>query len=1076
MKRQLAVLASGTALLAGLAALVAMPACGPQLPMALPEDAGNESFARQAVPLLYGRKVKGYDEVKLLSDLATLLDRDKVMRAMMQQPEYVDHWAEVMVDALKVHREGFQAQISCYGDPLRGGADSADLAEWIRTHAPASAAPGGAFNMSDVLRSSLTLDNLYPVYAGHLFAMESRPIIHDDEQAKRHSLGATFGEVYLHRQMLCLTCHNSEYSLSGQDSGWNRTHPIPGYFERALYAAAEGEPTDDAFAMFRTDVLGSGSAPWGAQGCGIFRTSVNNDPLGITAHFIQDQGMQFTIRGVQSRLKQGYDDLDSNGLQRTLPPEIQTQCDFCAANCTGSALDLEAVANNAPNAATVKTLLTNTVWSTGFKCIDCHGGSAGLTLGTGPDWANDLIAQPSSQQPALMRVNPSDANASYLVRKVDPPTSVSGDWMPRDATCLLAGQRNDIKQWIDGMPSQGACAACSGLDCSGPKNYVAGNEAFAFLTAANAVNRAWSATLGYPLTIANYFPRNGSQRNGLWNLTEYRFIPNDWSVQAVLRGAMNSTLFNRKAPRFSSLENPYVVPLLFDPWTEADPRVPPVSDPGYIAADHPENHFNAMGEAVHRYSARSMLTSIHKGLDWTAPERFPPSGPNAYPNVALVKAIGQYMTDTEPGFQGTDLQSLLFWESVHGACTKPSGVSVDWVDRVMDAVAAFDPNDPGGPLTVQDVVVSTRDWLLGHGGIDTATPVDMTGSEETALAAFFGVALSSPATSLVDLEDKLRGYCGVLTGTPQFLLAGIAPSGLGPKPRLRVCNSEPCTYLQICVSLAPAVNSLLPQGDQLLCGNDSVNIISLPRIPDWEVFCPPGLCGVLDLIPEGCWPELEVLGPVADATVPGGGVVWAAAAGPTGNLNACSIEPPACDPRCERYDCCGGPLPPLEKRRRGLALAWAEGAQVREASGVRILPRGGERLEPLRAGRKLQYGDLLVIAAKDGRLRVKTTRGEIKTPKQGLAPDGFVLMLVSGERALRQREEAEVTRKPPMDRIRRARNSGWARRGEAGRPLTTEEFQRYKYTEEEIGLADLIKRGLLPAAQPAKEEPPKKQD
>jgi hypothetical protein len=253
----------------------------------------------------------------------------------MKQPEYVNHWAETMVDMLRVRRRGFFEQTSCYGAPLRAGADSAALADWIRSHGPGSTAPGGAFNMSDVLRSSLTLDNLYPVYSAHLFPMENKTGF-DTEQTMRDSVGATFGEVYLHRQMLCLGCHNSEFSLSGAASGWNRTHPIPGYFERSLYGAAEGEPTDTAFAMFRTDVRGGGSAPWGiSSGCGTFKTSVPNDPEGINAYFTGSQGQQFTIRGVQQKLAQGYNGLDADGLQRTLGPGLQTQCDFCATNCTG---------------------------------------------------------------------------------------------------------------------------------------------------------------------------------------------------------------------------------------------------------------------------------------------------------------------------------------------------------------------------------------------------------------------------------------------------------------------------------------------------------------------------------------------------------------------------------------------------------------------------------------------------------------------------------------------------------------------------------------------------------------------
>src|SRR5262249_27267513 len=504
------------------------------------------------------------DEVKLLRDLvtelsgqspfpdsppfffATTFGRQRVLRALMDQPEYIDHWSEVLVDDLRVAREGTRSQNSCYGAPLRAGPDSAALAQWITNQNPASVTTPD-FNMSDVLRSALKWDNLYPAYAAHLFAMENKPGF-AGEQERRQTLGGSFGQVYLHREMLCLQCHNSEFSLSGDPpSGWNRTLPIPGNFERALYGAPTGEPTADAFAMFRTDVLGGGTAPWGLTNCGTFKGSVGNDPEGVIAHFIEVQGQQFTIRGVQQKLKQGYDALDADGLNRLLPPEIQGECDFCTNNCTGTSLDVASVANNAPNAAAVKTLFTNTNWN-GGKCIDCHSGSGTLYFTTGTDWANELIGVTASGNNSFKRVLPGDANNSYLVKKLE---GSAGNQMPQGGPALSAAQINQVKARINGMPVLTACAGCEALTCSQPKRYGAGTATFGFLTATNVVNNIWSEMFGGKLTIANYFPRNPSQRDGLWNLAEYRFVPDHWSPKSVLERALTSTLFNRKAPKFS---------------------------------------------------------------------------------------------------------------------------------------------------------------------------------------------------------------------------------------------------------------------------------------------------------------------------------------------------------------------------------------------------------------------------------------------------------------------------------------------------------------------------------------------
>jgi hypothetical protein len=1003
---------------------------GCTLPIVVSDDAGNASFTRQAVPILHGRKIRGYDEVKLLSDLAVLTNRQTVLRALMQQPHSIDHWAEVLVDALRVHREGSQEQTSCYGAPLRSGPDSSALADWVRTHTPSSSAPGGTFNMSDVLRSSLKLDNLYPAYTAHLFAMANRPGSGPEED-RRNRLGGTFGQVYVHRNMACLACHNSEYSLSGEASGWDRTHPIPGYFERALYGDPAGEPTEDAFAMFRSDVLGGSLVPWGIQNCGTFKPTVPNDPLGETAHFIDSQGMQFTIRGVQQLFRQGYDGLEADGLQRTLDPSVQASCDFCALNCAGSTLDIATVANSAPNAATVKTLLTNTVWSGSVKCIDCHGGSAGLDLTTGNDWANDLIGVDSSQPSPLKRVEPGNANNSYLIRKLENGPGIVGNQMPQFADPLSPAQINQIEAWINGMPALTACGVCATLACNEPKRYVDGREAFAFLTAANITDKVWAETMGGPLTIANYFPRNTSQFIALRGLTEYRFIPNDWSLQTLLIDALSSNYFNRKAPKFTATPSAYVIPPLLDPWIEADPRVPPVSDPGYVAANHPENHKNAMGEGVYRYAVRSLLHSIHKALDWPAPQRFP--GTTGYANKDFQKAIGQYFTDTEPGFKGVDLQGLLRWEAVHGACVKPAGVSTDWIDRVVTATTAFNAANPGAPLTVADLVVVVRDWLLGHGEIVATTPVDLSGSEQQALASYFGVAaLSDLASGVADLTDKLRGLCGVLVETPQFMLAGVTPSGLGPKPRLRVCHGTPCSYQDLCQELKPAIEAQLASGEFLVCGEDSVNIITKPRVPDWWVdFCFGPHCGLLiEFIPKGCDIRTAL---------------------------SCPSQPPLCDPRKGPIDGCGGPLPPLDKRRNALALAWAENAEVRVAEGVQVKRGGADQFVPLKARDRMNAGDLLALPP-GSRFEMRNREGGIfKTPKEGVPKEaGTVFMQITGESVLRRQplQAAEGMQKLPLEQINIIRNSAWQRRGEAGLPLSEKTFKEYKYPEVEQALEE----------------------
>jgi len=795
--------------------------------------------------------------------------------------------------------------------------------------------------------------------------------------------------------------------------------------------------------MFRSDALGGPLSPWGLQGCGTFNTTLPNDPQNVNPTFVQPQNQQFGIHNLQELLHSGYLDLKQNGLQRSLPPVVQQTCDFCQANCQGATLDINAAANNAPNAAQVKTLLVN-------GCQSCHGGAAGLNISSGNDWAADMIAATSTEISLEKLVIAGNANGSYLIKKLTGAPGIVGLQMPVGAPAFSNADINLIKAWINGLPQLTACATCQTTDCGQIAQEVQGNDAFAYLVAARIINNVWQEVMGYPVTIANYFPRNFEQRQILWNLTEYKLIPTDWSLRDLLVRIMTSDFFNRVPPRSTTAATAYNLPPVYDPWVVADPRIPPVNQPAYDPNAHPQDHKNAMSDAVHRYSAQSLTNSVHEALDWPAPLRFPGA---TYPSQDLLRSIGFYFSDQQPGFQTVDFQGLLAWENVHGTCTKPNGVAMDWVDRLVTAINAFNPNGPGGPLSVGDVATVMRDWLLGYGAIGAVAPVGLNGSEADAIKALFGVAsLSDPVLSVVGLEGKLRQLCGSELESPQFQLAGIVETGLGPKPRLRVCNTGDCTYQQMCVALQPAVNAVLGKRKSLICGVDSVSILTLAKLPPyWIELCPPGICGpITKFIPEGC--------PILSERVVGGAITAGSR-----SFGACPSRPPFCDSRCTKIDCCGGPLAPNGLQRGDVLVAWADGGEVTAAQGAQILAK--DRLDLLQPGRKVAFGDLIVLPP-GSRFALKTREGrQLRTPDEGLpkGADGqVVVMIISGERALQIRQPGTVPAKIPYEKIKRILESPHAHYGEAGAPLGNERRIAYKYPAAELQLDDLRKRGLLP--------------
>lgn len=88
-------------------------------------------------------------------------------------------------------------------------------------------------------------------------------------------------------------------------------------------------------------------------------------------------------------------------------------------------------------------------------CTGCHAGAAaplGLRLEEGASYAL-LVNAPSVEVPSLMRVQPGNADASYLIQKLE-GTAAVGARMPLNAPPLPQSTIDVIRQWItDGAPN-----------------------------------------------------------------------------------------------------------------------------------------------------------------------------------------------------------------------------------------------------------------------------------------------------------------------------------------------------------------------------------------------------------------------------------------------------------------------------------------------------------------------------------------------------------------------------------------------------------------------------------------------
>jgi len=337
-------------------------------------QASDQAWVRRAIPAITGRKPWGQAEVNALADaIAAIRDADReaagtfgelggalppqgedlsrarklVARALMREGAFRTRWSDFFMEALRVTRMETKSLAACYGEPLSVAFDDGSLAAWVRdSDASATGAPSPGFSMRELLSSSLELDDLSPVYRANLFAMMSKPYTAANvgpaelERARRQNFGALFERAYIHRDRVCLSCHNSEFSVThSDDPALNRAWPVPGLFELSLYGASNGaHPLEEqatkgsdemrAISMLRYGgvVDGAGKAPYGWDGsaCGTFREPTEDDPLGVDTFFGSirstpdepNKGRRASVWDLERSLRRGVDKLGAHGLRR----------------------------------------------------------------------------------------------------------------------------------------------------------------------------------------------------------------------------------------------------------------------------------------------------------------------------------------------------------------------------------------------------------------------------------------------------------------------------------------------------------------------------------------------------------------------------------------------------------------------------------------------------------------------------------------------------------------------------------------------------------------------------------------
>jgi hypothetical protein len=304
----------------------------PDTPRPASCDAGDDVWVERVFLWMLGRRPHGAEELALWRGVAQAHGRAAVVRALSHADERQAHWRDFLQDALGVARIGDRADYACFGDPLLPAPTPA-LAEWLATARSGDAYPGGPFTMTDVLDAALLADDLSGPWRLHLFARMHLPQRGANvgpralEAQARKNFGDSFTHNWLHRDLTCMSCHNSQIAVTDRpDPAEDRHWPIEARFEEALFGQSGGIEEEIAFQVFRVQGVvlkaDEGAAyPFGLDpACGGFvpRDAVaTSDYLGDAGYFLTDLGERGSVWDVEDALADGIDRIVAGGLQTT---------------------------------------------------------------------------------------------------------------------------------------------------------------------------------------------------------------------------------------------------------------------------------------------------------------------------------------------------------------------------------------------------------------------------------------------------------------------------------------------------------------------------------------------------------------------------------------------------------------------------------------------------------------------------------------------------------------------------------------------------------------------------------------
>ncbi len=187
---------------------------------ALEATTDDLNWVASVLPVLLGRRARGPGELLALSNAAALRGRQSVLRTLMDSDEFAERWTGFFLERFRIGRDPGSDWYfsSCYETPRSGGRDGwISAAQTVRDHRPMTpqASSTETFNMADVVRGSIAMDDVFPAYRGYLFTLVQRGSRETPEDIQQAQRGELFTQAFIDRSPVCMECHHTGASMSG---------------------------------------------------------------------------------------------------------------------------------------------------------------------------------------------------------------------------------------------------------------------------------------------------------------------------------------------------------------------------------------------------------------------------------------------------------------------------------------------------------------------------------------------------------------------------------------------------------------------------------------------------------------------------------------------------------------------------------------------------------------------------------------------------------------------------------------------------------------------------------------------